>query len=178
MTIKENYIALDLELNQKDPAKIIELGYTIGNIYTGEILVNQGLIVNPNEELLPYIITLTTITQNMVDKGLTLAEAYDIMKKDFIKYDCCIMPIVWGNGDVRAILKELNPAKEDWCFGYRELDAKTLRQFQQIPARNSLQGGLAKSMSKDNLKFIGTKHRAKDDSLNTFLYARKLMGIK
>jgi inhibitor of KinA sporulation pathway (predicted exonuclease) len=178
MKIKDNFISIDLELNQKDPAKIIELGYTIGNIYTGEILESKGLIVNPNEELLPFIINLTSITQAMVDNGMTLAEAYSIMKADFTKYDCAIMPIVWGNGDIRAIKKELNPSNDDWIFGYRELDLKTYRQFQQIPKRDSLQGGLAKSMAKDGLLFKGTKHRAICDSLNTFLYARKLMGIK
>lgn len=176
--IQENYLALDLELNQKDPSKIIEIGYTIGNIFTGEILVNQGLIVNPKEELLPYIIQLTSITQSMVDKGLELSEAYKIMRADFLKYDCAKMPLVWGNGDVRALKNELKPVDDQWCFGYRELDVKTFRQFLQIPKRESLQGGLAKSMAKDKIYFTGIKHRAKDDSLNTFLYARKLLGIK
>lgn len=172
-------VSLDLEFNQPS-GKIIELGYTIGNIYTGEILLNKGLIVNCNENLSEYIIKLTSITQNDVANGSTLSQAYEEFLKDCEKFNCHRQPIVWGSGDVRALKQQIyeiesSILERNWKFGFTEMNVKNIVQAFLLSKKMKSQGGLAKSLIKFGLKFKGVKHRAKDDSANTFLLYVELL---
>jgi sporulation inhibitor KapD len=162
-------LALDLELNQ-DPngAKIIEVGACCGDTTTGEVLEKYSAFVNPNETLQDFIITLTGITQADVDSAGTILEAYQGMELMAGKYDCQRMPLVWGMGDGHALRREL-PKECPWNFGRRELDVKAVFQAYQMAKGEKIQAGLAKAMTKLGLNFIGKKHRAVDDAVNTFL---------
>ncbi len=162
-------LSFDLELNQAiSGAKIIEIGACVGNPETREIIEEYTAIVNPHEQLEEKIIALTGITQDMVDNGVTLLDAYEGMIKMAIRHDCLRMPLTWGCGDLPDLKTEL-PSRATRFFGRRELDAKTLYQSYQIAKNDKIQSGLAKSMTKLGLNFKGTKHRATDDAKNTFV---------
>lgn len=162
-------LSFDLELNQAiSGAKIIEIGACVGDLQTREIIEEYTAIVNPNEQLEEKIIALTGITQDMVDNGVTLLEAYEGMIKMAIQHDCLRMPLTWGCGDLPALKTEL-PSQATRFFGRRELDAKTLYQAYQLAKNDKIQSGLAKSMTKLGLNFKGIKHRATDDAKNTFV---------
>lgn len=163
-------LSLDLELNQ-DPSsgpKIIEIGACVGNISTGEIVESYSAFVNPKQKLLNHIIKLTSITQEQVDTGHTLEEAYLGMEELARKHDCLTMPIVWGAGDGHALRQELSTHIE-WAFGKRELDVKAVFQAYQMAFAQKVQAGLAKAMTRLELAFKGKKHRAVDDAMNTFI---------
>jgi inhibitor of KinA sporulation pathway (predicted exonuclease) len=117
---KELFTCFDIELNQASTgAKIIQIGAVVGNITTGEVIEKLSCIVNPNEILEPFIISLTKIKQEDVDNGTTLQEAYQQLKTLHLKYDSFCNPITWGQGDVQALIDELkvyDPTFKDHIF--------------------------------------------------------------
>ena len=177
----EIFMALDLELNQNETgAKIIQIGAVVGNITTGEILETLSLYINPHEELKPFIINLTGITQEMVDSGLTLENAYSQLKEAHERHKCFINPVTWGQGDVEALHRQLrseNPTFQNFTFGRRIIDIKTLFVSWRIANREQIQGGLARSLTKLGLRFEGRKHSAESDALNTFILFKSMLGL-
>ncbi len=169
-------LSIDLELNQ-DPSsepKIIEIGACIGDIVTGEVVESYSAFVDPKQKLVDQIIKLTSITQEQVDAGSTIEEAYLGMESLARKYDCLSMPIVWGMGDGHALRQEL-PPHITWAFGKRELDVKAVFQAYQMALSGKVQAGLAKAMTRLGLAFKGKKHRAIDDAINTFIIYHALL---
>lgn len=166
--------SLDLEMN-KPSGKIIEVGYTIGDPHTGNIILSKGIIVDPEEPLQPFIIDLTSITENMIQTmGKTLIEAYEEITTDCEKNLVHRQPVVWGGGDMRTLRQQVwekdnNILVNHWSFGYTEMNIKNIVQAILTGKNAKTQGGLARSMTKFGLNFKGTKHRAIHDSANTFL---------
>lgn len=177
----EIFTSLDLEMNQPS-RRIIQIGACVGNIKTGAILEKISLFVNPYERINPYITDLTKITQEDVDSGMSLEEAYRELQKMHEKYGAFVNCITWGGGDSQELLTQLqqdNPSFEGWCFGRRWIDTKTLFVSWRFSLGEPIQGGLAKSMLKVGLRFEGQKHNALDDSINTFrMYSRMLRHFK
>lgn len=176
-----NVMALDLELNQPSRS-IIQIGIVIGNSETGAILEKKEWIIYVNEEINPYITTLTTITQEMVDQGVYILQAYNELVELYKKHNCALNMITWGGGDHSALKEGLEQYctnnKIDtprWEFGYREFDVKTLFQAFSLVVNKKVQSGLAKSMVRVGLNFKGTKHWAPDDAENTFQLMMKLL---
>ncbi len=161
-------LSFDLELNQ-DPsgAKIIEVGACIGDLATFQIVERYSAFVNPHQKLVDAIITLTSITQQQVDAGTSITEAYQGMEAMAKRHDCLTLPLVWGGGDGQAIRQEL-PEDVKWSFGRRELDVKAVFQAYQMAKGEKVQAGLAKALTRLGLAFQGRKHRADDDAINTF----------
>ena len=175
----EIFTSLDLEMNQPS-GSIVQIGAVVGNIKTGEILEKLSVFVNPHEILDPFIIKLTKITQEDVDTGVTLEEAYLKLKEMHEKHACFVNVLTWGGGDSQELqsqLKKHNPNFEGWCFGRRWIDVKTLFISWRLANEKPIQGGLAKSMLKLGLKFNGRKHNALDDSVNTFLLYCKMLEL-
>ena len=172
----EIFTSLDLEMNQPSGI-IIQIGAVVGNISTGEILETLSIFVNPKEQLSEFIIGLTGITQAQVDNGVTLEEAYLKLREMHLRNKSWINAVTWGGGDTKELLDQLGMDQEDenWCFGRRWIDAKTLFVSWRIANGQPIQGGLAKSMLKVGLRFQGRKHNATDDSVNTFLMYRAML---
>lgn len=170
--------SFDLELNQaKTGAKIIEFGACIGETETKQVIDQYSCIVNPEEILEPKIIALTGISQDAVNAGTTIVNAYNGMVAMVNRYECLRTPIVWGCGDGFALKKEL-PREARWIFGRRELDVKAIFQAYLLAVDGRVrQSGLAKSLHKFGVKFAGTPHRAKDDAINTFFIFCKLLDV-
>lgn len=170
MNAIEVFTTIDLELNQPSE-KIIQIGACVGNIKTGQIFEKLCVHVNPGEHLNPFITDLTKITQQDVDNGLPLEEAYRKLQRMHENYSAFVNPITWGGGDSLELLNQLkkeNPHFEGWCFGRRWIDTKSLFVSWRFARGEPIQGGLARSMTKLNLKFEGQKHNAQDDAVNTF----------
>lgn len=173
----EIFTALDLEMAQPS-GKIIQIGACVGNITTGEILEKLSVIVNPKEQLSEFIIGLTGITQDQVDNGVTLLEAYLTLKEMHQKYGSFINPITWGGGDSQEIFRQLKSEniEFEWCLGRRWIDSKTMFVSWRFVNGKPIQGGLAKSLTKVGLKFQGRKHNATDDAVNTFHMYKAMLG--
>ena len=162
--------SLDLEMNQPS-GKIIQIGAVVGDTETGEISQRLRIYVNPGEPIVPFITELCGITQEQIDReGMPLDDAYQILKDFHRKYTEFLNPITWGGGDSAEVREQLSPAaREDWCFGRRWIDAKTLAVSRTIARDNKVfSGGLSGAMKRLGLKFDGRKHDAQDDAENTF----------
>ena len=175
------FTSLDLELNQPS-GKIIQVGACVGNLKTGEVIDKLSVFVKIDEPLNPDIIKLTGITEAQMLGGVSLFEAYEMLRSLHVKYECFVNPIVWGGGDTSEIKKELkaiNPEWDEtnWCFGRRWIDVKTVLQVYCFSRNIKLQSGLAKSLIKVGLTFEGKKHNALDDAVNTFRVAHKLVAL-
>ena len=172
--------ALDLEMNQPS-GKIIQIGAVIGDTDTGEISQRLRIYVNPGEPIAPFITELCDITQKEIDdQGIPLYDAYLQLKEFHLKYSTFLNCLTWGGGDSQAIYDQLTlDQRDEGCFGRRWIDAKTIYVSEQIARGQPVQGGLAKVMTKYNLKFNGRKHDALDDAENTFrLYHDMLVRMR
>lgn len=175
--VPEIYTALDLELNQDESTgpRIIQIGIVVGNIYTGEILEKRGMMVNPYQALTPFIIGLTGITQEMVDKAQGLNDACFELESLHKKHGSFWNPLVWGHGDVSALRRESGKPIE--FFGRREIDVKTTYIAYLQANKKFPKGGLSTAMRKMGLKFEGIEHRADEDALNTFIFHRHMLSL-
>lgn len=177
----EIFTSLDLEMAQPS-GRIIQIGACVGNINTGEILESLSVVVNAKETLSDFILGLTGITQDQVDNGETLEEAYLKFKKMHEKYKSHPMIVQWGGGDeweLKSQLFEQGMSKDNWVFGRTTMNVKNVYQSYCLANGAKMQSGLAKSMTKLGLKFIGRKHNAKYDAINTFLlYIELLKKLK
>lgn len=162
--------ALDLELNQPS-GKIIQIGAVIGDTKTGDISQRLKIYVNPGEPIAPFITDLCGITQDQIDSdGVDLDTAYSQLKSWHRQHSEFMNVITWGGGDSDTIYRQLSDAsKDDWCFGRRWIDAKTIHVSSMIAKQDKVySGGLSTAMKAYNLKFQGRKHDALDDAENTF----------
>lgn len=172
--------SLDLELNQPT-GSIIQVGWCIGNTLDGSILERRQIIINLIEAIDPFITKLTGITQEQVNSGDSLREAYRMLSADHVKHKSFMNPLTWGGGDSWELKKQLaaqftaGEPLDDWCFGRRWIDAKTLYVSWRIANGKPIQGGLSKAMSRIELQFKGHSHRADWDAYNTFVIYCELL---
>jgi inhibitor of KinA sporulation pathway (predicted exonuclease) len=173
--------SVDLELNQPS-GKIIQIGAVIGDTLTGVISHKLRIYVNPNEPISPTIIELCGITQEKIDsEGIPLDAAYENLKRFHRANTDFMNPITWGGGDSKEIQDQIGEkAREDWCFGRRWIDAKTMAVSRMIAREDKiLSGGLKTTMKRYGLKFDGRPHDAQDDAENTFkIYHHMLYLIR
>lgn len=175
------FTVIDLEMAQPS-RKIIQIGACVGDIETGEILDRLSVFVNPNETLSAFIINLTKIKQEDVDSGVSLLEAYNRLKEMHLKHGSFTNSVCWGGGDAQDLRNQLileNPSFNDWCFGRRWIDVKTIYIACRLANDKPITGGLSKAMSKFKLQFQGQAHNAMWDSVNTFyIYTTLLKQFK
>lgn len=166
-------ISLDLELNQPS-RRIIQLGYVIGNINNGRIFSERSLIINPHEKLGVIedgrtITELTGITQDQVDNGMSLIEAYEIMCDDIRKYNPTRTPVQWGMGDSECIMRELGLNWDTFIFRKRTFDVKALYQIYRLFNNQSVAAGLESAMKSLDLPTNYRYHNALEDAKATFV---------
>lgn len=166
---------------------IIQIGAVVGDIESKQVLDKISIIVHQPETITDYIVNLTGITQDMVDGGVDLYEAYIKLKAFIEKHTPFVNPITWGGGDSEELKKQVYSyciqnnitQPESWCFGRRWIDAKTIFVSLRFANKQQIQGGLSRSMVKMGLKFKGRKHDAADDAENTFhMYCSLLERLK
>lgn len=171
-------LTLDLELNQPS-RKIIQVGYVVGNVLTGELITRGTVMVNPKEELSPYITGLTSITPSMLEVDCTVHDAYLHVRNVADAFDLSTNMVTWGGGDHEALRTQSGMDDEKWRFGRRYTDVKTLFCAYALANGMKVAGGLSKSMNKFGMSFQGKKHWAEDDAYNTFLiYVELLKRMK
>jgi inhibitor of KinA sporulation pathway (predicted exonuclease) len=171
---------LDLEFNQPS-GKICQVGAVIGDTLNGEITHRLRIYVDPGEPIAQFITELCGITQDDINKkGVSLQEAYAQLKEFHLRHSTFINPVTWGGGDSQAVRDQLPPmSEEEWCFGRRWIDAKTVYATKQISEGRVLSGGLSTSMKQYGMKFVGRKHDAQDDAENTFrIYYEMLVRMR
>lgn len=191
-------IAFDLELHNDGPSpenprpecqEIIQLGYTIFNIHTQEIVYVGGDYITTGRPLSPYIQKLTGITEDdITNHGVSLKQAHDNMLDKFKELsfgeggDVGFRQLItWGGGDLKELTSQLG--NHSFGFGRNECNVKALYQAYMMQNKWNFSGGLKKSLSRLGMTFqpyvangkqYGA-HDARADSLNTARMYLKLM---
>lgn len=168
------HCSIDIEFNQPSE-KIISVGGVIGELPSGQILEEFEYFIKIDEPISDFIVKLTDITNEITDQGITLQEAYQNLRDLRAKYNFVRNPLTWGGGDSLAIKNALGISDREFLFGRRWIDVKTIYQTWRLSQGLKVQAGLAKAMAKSGLQFQGTKHHAKDDARNTFLFYKFLL---
>ncbi len=189
--------SIDLELNMPGQLdRIIQIGYVIGNVLTGEIFVSRRIYVElpPDEMLQPFIEQLTGIKAEQLTfagGALSFIQAYaqilaDVTEWTETKTGKAWMPLIqWGGGDDRLIKKNVEDdlhwrkSPVDWPFGRSSWDVKKHVQSYLIAHGLRMQGGLKKSCNKLGVRFNGPAHDALNDAKATFdIYVQVLKIFK
>ena len=175
----ENFFAIDLELNSPQdnkPPRIIQVGIAIANISTPDDIKTFSWYLNPQEPITEFIQSLTGITDEIiqekaVDHKTLATELGELLRS----YEIYSSPIVWGGGgwgnDATELKDEFTERGIEFkFFGHRVIDVKTIFVFNQILKQRTKKSGLSKAMASYGLNFIGQKHNAEYDALNTLRF--------
>jgi inhibitor of KinA sporulation pathway (predicted exonuclease) len=172
----ENYLALDLELNNAPDGstptpKIIQVGIAIGSWdhFQGNQIITRKWYFDPQEPIYPFITELTGITDDDIKQNAVTHEVFAEEFAEFIKpYKPYVNFITWGGGDVTELKDELTVHGVHFPFGGRRwIDVKTWYTLHMLAKSKRPTGGLKSAMAEYKLQFQGTPHRADDDALNT-----------
>jgi len=173
----QNFIALDLELNQPSN-KVIQVGVAIGNAQQkSEEYVVKKWYLNPNEPIDKFITELTGITNGNISSysvsHTTVARELTELIKE---YNPWLQPVVWGYDDAGQLRREFERNNVEFKhFGGRWLDVKTVYNFLQFSQNESPNGNLQQAMSVQGSWFDGDTHRADVDARNTLKFWFDLM---
>lgn len=177
-----NILALDLEMNQPS-GRIIQIGAAVGNYRTGEILGSFEQLVNPGEPLSGEISALCGITPAALALAPAIREGAERLFAWRAAFSNLEMnPLTWGGSDAATLQRTLAAGGDatgmpdaSWPFGRRWLDAKTIFVGWRMAHGQSPQAGLARALTKVGLAFVGRKHNATADAVNTLRIFHRLL---
>jgi inhibitor of KinA sporulation pathway (predicted exonuclease) len=166
------YFSLDLELNQLQTPKIIQVGMAIASPLRPNDIQTYSWLVNPQEPLVPFITQLTGITEDMIaTQSVTLDVVARELGELLSNEKPFVNPVTWGGGDADELKTEFRQNGIQFpFFGRRIIDVKTIYVFLEQVNGRSPSGGLRKSMGRYGLQFQGTPHRADVDAYNTLRF--------
>lgn len=142
--------------------EIIEIGLCVLDVATGERLDNPSILVRPIcSHVSNYCRELTTLTQDKVEAGVTLAEASRLLREEF---DAQSRPWAsWGDYDRQQLRRECRAKGVRYPFGDRHINAKTL--FALVRGLDT-EVGLDTALRMLGFPLEGTHHRGGDDAWN------------
>lgn len=142
--------------------EIIEIGISTVNIDTLKLLDNQSILVKPQRSKISNFCTkLTTLTQEMVDTGISFQEACLKLRKEFCSSERTW--VSWGDFDRKMFERNCRDYGVDYPFGPRHLNLKNCFTLLNGLSREP---GLERAMEHLKLKMEGTHHRGHDDARN------------
>jgi len=141
---------------------VIEMGVCLLDIRSGEITDRQSILIRPvYSSVSEFCTKLTTLTQEVVEKGIGFREAclkledeYQTKKRVWASY---------GDFDRRQFERECRLKKNPYPFGSRHINAKTLFA---IKHRLTEEIGMDKALALLGMELVGTHHRGVDDAYN------------
>jgi inhibitor of KinA sporulation pathway (predicted exonuclease) len=155
----------------KNTSEIIEIGVVLYNLKTKLIEKSDGLIVKPAfSTVSPFCTQLTTLTQEVVDQGMPLKVALDILRK---RYDSSNYPWAsWGAYDRKMIDRQCarfglpNPMSDE------HLNVKLLFALGHESHKRC---GMEQALQAMDIPQTGIHHRGIDDALNITKILNKLL---
>jgi DNA polymerase III alpha subunit (gram-positive type) len=178
--------SLDLELNTPDrsakskpdngtkerdivlPARIIQVGVSVGMWPSCSILYTEAKYLKVNEYIHKHITDLTGITDEHIrNEGLSHLEIKKWLLGVKEEYGPVANPVTWGHGDLDELAIEMEMFEPFTLMGHRPIDVKTIFTFKQIVNYKSSKLGLKGALGRYGLGFQGLQHRADVDAMNT-----------
>lgn len=149
------------EETQNNTSEIIEIGVCLLNVETGDITKPRGMIVKPQHSTVsPYCEQLTSLTQDMVNQGVSFAEAIAQLAKDYGTKRKVIA--AYGNYDKNMLATECERIGVKPPFGPTYLNISALATL-KLKAGKRL--SLTKACQEFGLEFEGRLHRGVDDAV-------------
>lgn len=143
-------------------SEIIEIGLCTLDVASGERLEKRSILVKPQRSRVsPFCTQLTSLTQSMVDHGISFMKACTILRQEYASKER-----VWasyGDYDRRTFERQCREFQVEYPFGVRHLNIKTL--FALVHALQ-FEPGMAEALRIMNLPLEGTHHRGGDDAWN------------
>lgn len=143
-------------------SEIIEIGIAVVNIDTLLIERNDSIIVQPQRSKVSKFCTkLTTLTQEMVDKGISYQEAMSVLRNEYNSDNKVF--VSWGDYDRKMFERNCNDYGVKYPFGPRHMNLKN-----SFALLNQLdkEAGLDTALDYLDMKLEGTHHRGVDDARN------------
>lgn len=157
----------------RQQSEIIEVGIAVYNILKHEIEVNESIIIKPQfSKISDFCTKLTTLTQNDVDKGVSLDDAC----RKLAEYGANGQRTwaSWGDYDRTQLERECKLKQIKFPFGKTHLNLKNLFS---ILMQTNRECSVSDALRKFKLDFEGTQHRGIDDSKNIARIFKELMGL-
>lgn len=141
---------------------IIEIGVCLLDTRTFERSDKRSILVRPERSMVSEFCTeLTTLTQQVVDEGVSLYDACEILRKDYKSRDR-----IWasfGDYDRKQFERSCSGLGVDYPFGRTHWDVKTLFAVTQGLKKCI---GMSRALKELGIKLEGTHHRGHDDAWN------------
>lgn len=143
-------------------SEIIEIGIAEVDLVSMQTVRTESIIVKPkNSTVSPFCTQLTTLTQDMVDKGISLKEACDILKTKYHTKNRIFAS--YGDYDRKMFekgCKGCTSANIDYPFGHRHINIKT---WFALAMGLNRELGMDVALSMLNIELEGTHHRGGGD---------------
>ena len=164
----------DRESGIKYTPEIIEIGICSYLPKTGEIVERNSYIIKPYGAISDYCTNLTGITQEKVDKGISLQEAMNTIKNTY-KSPRLIWSS-WGDWDERTLYTDCNKKNAPFVFSQQHLNIKALCAVKLAKLNLSIKTtGVEDALKLLGMKFEGKPHSGLDDAINTARILDKLL---
>lgn len=147
---------------QGETSEIIEIGLARVDLASLERIDKRAILVKPQQSSVsPFCTDLTSLTQDEVNGGISLAEAFHILRTEYDSENRTF--VSWGDYDRNQFHRNSQDFGLRYPFGPTHLNLKTLFSI----AHNIKQElGLDEAMKRLNLPLEGRHHRGVDDAWN------------
>jgi inhibitor of KinA sporulation pathway (predicted exonuclease) len=143
-------------------SEIIEVGVCLLDPATQAVSDKRSILVKPERSRVSVFCTkLTTLTQAMVDEGVSFAAACETLVYDYESQSR--LWVSWGNYDREMFTRQCASFGVPYPFGERHLNVK--RVYGDV-LNSGKQVGMAKALRLLEMPLEGTHHRGDDDAYN------------
>jgi inhibitor of KinA sporulation pathway (predicted exonuclease) len=154
-----------------ESSDIIEIGICPVEVATGKRLEKRSLLVRPERSSVsPFCTALTTLTPEQVAEGMSLADACNILRKEYHSRER-----IWasfGDYDRSQFQCQCSEMNIPYPFGTRHINVKTLFALSHgLPA----EVGMPQALELLGMVQEGTHHRGHDDAWNIAAILARLL---
>lgn len=177
--VTDQVVVVDLEATcwkghppSGEKSEIIEVGICLLDPSTGERSKKKSVLVKPTQSSVSVFCTqLTTLTQEEVDKGVTLEEACRILREDYAAGNRVFAS--YGDYDRKMLTQQCRSFGIRYPFGGRHLNVKTVAALKLGIGKEV---GMISSCRAFGIEPEGTHHRGDDDAWNIAAILAKTLG--
>ncbi len=141
--------------------EIIEIGICVLDAITCERLETASIIIKPNSEVSEFCTELTTLTPEVIDKGISLKEGCDILQTQYLSKERAWAS--YGAYDRKIFQRECEEKGIEYPFNEEHINVR-----HRYADRHNLRKcvGMERALKQLDFPLEGTHHRGIDDAWN------------